>query len=115
MSAHKNVFQQFGDFLKAFGVIGLAIAFVIGNASTVLVQALVSDIINPFIGIFLPSGSLQTLSFTVIGIAGAKSEFKYGDMISGVINFVIIAFVVFLAYKELSKLKVVEDKSQVSH
>lgn len=111
---HKSLFQQFGDFLKTFGVIGLAIAFVIGNASSTLVQAFVGDLINPFIGLWLPSGSLQSMNYNMTGISGVTSTFKYGDTISQVINFIIIAFIVFMFYRELSKLKLVEDKTQQS-
>ena len=53
----KTFITQFFDFLKTFGIIGLAIAFVIGQAASKLVTALVEDIINPLVGLFLPSGS----------------------------------------------------------
>lgn len=104
--------KEFSDFLKTFGVIGLAIAFVIGAASSKLVTAFVSDIINPIVGIFLPSGDLKTLNYNVTNSQGAVSTFAYGDLISNIIDFLIIAFVVFLAYKVLSRYKIVEDKSK---
>ncbi|HEU5462277.1 MAG TPA: MscL family protein [Nitrososphaeraceae archaeon] len=103
---------QFFDFLKTFGIIGLAIAFVIGQASSKLITALVEDIINPLIGLFLPSGSLEQLSAKVTGAYGSISEFKYGAFISNIIDFLIIALVVFVAYKALSKYKIVEDKTK---
>ena len=53
--------QEFMGFLKTFGIIGLAIAFVIGAAASKLVSALVTDIINPIVGLALPSGDLKTL------------------------------------------------------
>jgi large conductance mechanosensitive channel len=90
----KTFISQFFDFLKTFGIIGLAIAFVIGQASSKLVTALVEDIINPLIGVFLPSGSLEQLSAKVTSVSGAISEF------------------VFIAYKALSKYKFVEDKTK---
>ncbi|HMH11245.1 MAG TPA: MscL family protein, partial [Candidatus Nitrosopolaris rasttigaisensis] len=49
-SVKKSLAQEFFDFLKIFGIIGLAIAFVIGQAASKLVTAFVNDIINPFIG-----------------------------------------------------------------
>jgi large conductance mechanosensitive channel len=107
----KTLIQQFVDFLKTFGVIGLAIAFVIGQASSNLVQAFVVDIINPFIGLFVPSGNLDTLSLRVTNWNGNVSDFEYGHLLSNIITFLIIAFIVFLAYKELSRLKLVEDKT----
>jgi large conductance mechanosensitive channel len=108
----RTFITQFFDFLKTFGIIGLAIAFVIGQASSKLITALVEDIINPLIGLFLPSGSLEQLSAKITSVSGAISEFKYGDFIANIIDFLIIALVVFVAYKALSKYKIVEDKSK---
>ncbi|HET9774888.1 MAG TPA: MscL family protein [Nitrososphaeraceae archaeon] len=108
----RTFIQEFFDFLKTFGIIGLAIAFVLGQASSKLVTALVEDIINPLVGLFLPSGSLETLSAKVTGVSGTMSEFKYGDFIANIIDFLIIALVVFVVYKFLSRYKIVEDKTK---
>jgi large conductance mechanosensitive channel len=110
----RTLAQEFFDFLKTFGIIGLAIAFVIGQAASKLVTALVTDIIDPIIGFFLPAGSLEALSFKMTNVAGTTTEFKYGDLISNIIDFLIIAFIVFLAYKQLSKYKIVEDKTKAA-
>lgn len=103
---------QFFDFLKTFGIIGLALAFVIGQASSKLVTSFVEDIINPLVGLFLPSGSLEQLSAKITSVSGGISEFKYGDFIANIIDFLIIALVVFVAYKALSKYKIVEYKTK---
>jgi large conductance mechanosensitive channel len=108
----RTLAQEFFDFMKTFGIIGLAIAFVIGQAASGLVTAFVNDIIDPMIGFFLPAGSLETLSVKVTNLAGSTTEFKYGDLISNIIDFLIIALIVFLAYKQLSKYKLVEDKTK---
>ncbi len=108
----KTFITQFFDFLKTFGIIGLAIAFVIGQAASKLITALVEDIINPLVGFFLPSGSLEQLSAKITNVSGAISEFKYGDFIANIIDFLIIALVVFAAYKALSRYKIVEDKTK---
>lgn len=108
----KSMMQEFMDFLKTFGVIGLAIAFIIGAAASKLITALVTDIVNPLVGLFLPAGDLKAMQANVTGTSGAISEFKYGDLIANIIDFVIIAFIVFLAYKQLSRYKMVEDKSK---
>lgn len=112
MSEKKSLAQEFFDFLKTFGIIGLAIAFVLGQASSKLVTALVEDIINPLVGLFLPAGDLAKLVSTVPNISGTLSEFKYGDFIAQIIDFLIVALVVFIAYKVLSKYKIVEDKTK---
>jgi large conductance mechanosensitive channel len=108
----RTLTQEFFDFMKTFGIIGLAIAFVIGQAASRLVTAFVNDIIDPIIGFFLPAGSLETMSVKVTNLAGSTTEFKYGDLISNIIDFLIIALIVFLAYKQLSKFKLVEDKTK---
>jgi len=107
----KSFKQQYIAFLITFGIIGLAIAFVIGQAVSKVVSSFVKDIIDPTIGLFLP-GNLSDMSATVIGIYGTPSEFKYGDLISNIIEFIIIALLVFLAYKVLVKYKFIEDKTK---
>jgi len=105
--------QEFMGFLKTFGIIGLAIAFVIGAAASKLVTAFVTDIVNPIIGLALPSGDLKSLMATVTNsVTGVVSEFKYGDLIANIIDFLIIALIVFIAYKVLSKYKLVDDKTK---
>jgi large conductance mechanosensitive channel len=102
--------QQFFDFLNTFAIIGLAIAFVIGAAASKLVTAFVEDIINPTVGLFLRAGELTKMSANVTGVSGATSQFMYGDLTADIIDFLIIALVVFVAFKFLSKL--VEDKTK---
>jgi large conductance mechanosensitive channel len=108
----KTLMQEFMDFLKTFGVIGLAIAFIIGAASSSLVTSLVQDIVNPLVGLFLPSGDLEQLHVNATGVSNIPSQFRYGHLISEILDFLIIAFIVFLAYKWLSKYKLVEDKTK---
>ena len=108
----RTLAQEFFDFLKTFGIIGLAIAFVLGQAASGLVTAFVNDIIDPIIGLFLPAGSLESMAVKVTNLAGSTTEFKYGDLISNLIDFIIVALLVFLAYKQLSKYKLVEDKTK---
>ncbi len=101
----KGFFKEFFDFLQTFGVIGLAVAFIIGTAASTLVSALVTDLLNPLIGLALPSANLSSLNATVTTpVSGKPSVFLYGDFISKIINFVIIALLVFAAYKRLKKM-----------
>ena len=101
----KSFIQEFMEFLQKFSVIGLAIAFVIGQAASKLISAFVNDLITPFIGLLTPNvGDLNKVVFTV-----GNSVFSYGDLISNMINFLIIALVIFLAYKQLSKFGLMKD------
>jgi len=111
ITVKKTLTQEFFYFLKTFGIIGLAIAFVIGQAASGLVTSFVDDIINPLIGLFLPAGNLDAVSIQVPNISGGTTEFRIGHLISSIIDFMIIALVVFLAYKQLSRFKLVDDKT----
>ena len=106
-SSSPSPIQEFVGFLKTFGVIGLAIAFIIGQAASKLVTALVDDIITPFVGLFLPSGDLKAMETTI-----GNSTFMWGDLISNIIDFLIIALIVFILYKQLSRFGIVEDKTK---
>ena len=113
--AKQRFIQEFMGFLKTFGIIGLAIAFVIGAAASKLVSALVTDIINPMVGLALPSGELKTLQTNIVNsVTGVVSEFKYGDFIANIIDFAIIALIVFIMYKVLSRFKLVDDKTKAA-
>src|SRR3972149_3340219 len=102
----KSLMQQFMEFLKTF---------VISAASSKLITAFVNDLVNPLVGLALPSGSLKELSYSVTNsVTGVTSTFAYGDLIANIIDFVIIAFLVFLMYKILSRSPMfgVEDKTK---
>src|SRR5947199_9422946 len=75
--------KEFVDFLQTFGVIGLAIGFVIGVASSAVVNSLVKDIINPTVGLVLPTGDLSSRNTTLCSpVAGKPTVFLYTDFIS---------------------------------
>jgi large conductance mechanosensitive channel len=90
--------EEFMDFLKKYQVIGLAVAFIIGTAASTLVTALVKDIVMPFVGVIIPGGDWQTLVFQIGAI-----KFMPGDFASALINFIIIALVVFILVKYIMK------------
>ena len=107
----KSFSDQYVALLIALGVIGIAIGFVIGQAVNKLITAIVKDIVSPTIGIILP-GNLDNMSSTVTGLYGHPVEFKYGDLISNIIDFAIIVLLLFVAYKVLAKYKLIQDKSK---
>lgn len=89
--------KGFIQFIREQGVVGLAIGFILGGAISKVVSALVTDIINPLIGLALgKTGGLKTLAFSV-----GEVEFLFGDFISVVIDFLIIAAVVYFGFKML--------------
>jgi large conductance mechanosensitive channel len=89
--------QKFVLFIRTQGVIGLAVAVVLGGAVQRVVSALVNDMITPLIGLFMGKGAdLKTATFTI-----RDSVFAWGNLVSTVIDFLIIAFVIYLLVKIL--------------
>ena len=87
----------FIKFVKKQGVVGLAVGFILGGAVSKLVAALVEDIINPIVGAILgKTGSLATATFSV-----GPVEILWGHFIAIVIDFLIIALVVYYGVKVL--------------
>jgi large conductance mechanosensitive channel len=93
-----GVMAEFKEFLAEYKVIPLAIAFIIGVAATALIQSLVNNIIMPIITPFIPGGAWQEATVT-IGLV----VLSWGAFLGAVINFVVIAFVVFLMAKMILK------------
>lgn len=106
--------NEFKAFIAKGNVVDLAVGIIIGAAFTAIVNSLVSDLINPIIGVvtggidfsnlFINLGSTEFTSLAAARDAGAP-VFAYGAFITAVINFMIIAWVVFLLVKAVNKLK----------
>jgi len=90
--------SEFKAFLLKYNVMALAVAFILGAAVAKLVSALVTDLIMPIIGMAVPSGDWRQI---VVQIAGAK--FLVGEFLGAVLDFTVIAFVVFLIARALLK------------
>lgn len=97
--------KEFKDFLEEYKVMGLAIAFIIGAAITALVKSLVDNIIMPIITPFIPGGAWQTATVSIGPIVLGLGAFA-----GAILNFVIIAFVVFMIAKYLFKEEKVTKK-----
>mgnify|MGYP001553745347 CR=1 FL=1 len=108
--------KEFRDFIAKGNVMDMAVGIIIGAAFTAIVTSLVTDLINPIIGLFM--GGLDfTNNYAVLGgevPAGASLEaareagasvFAYGSFIMAIINFLIIAFVVFMLVRYVNKVK----------
>jgi len=93
-----KLLKEFKEFLKEYKVVGLAIGFVMGIASTALVKSLVDNVIMPLISPLVPAGKWEEAVLTIW-----KFNMKWGAFVSELINFLIIAFVVFLIAKFIMK------------
>ena len=115
--------SEFKSFIAKGNVMDMAVGIIIGAAFTAIVSSLVADLINPIIGLFtggldftnnyavlageVPAGS----SLDAAREAGA-SVFAYGAFIMAVINFLIIAFVVFMLVRYVNKVKAMAEKPE---
>tara|TARA_R110002051_G_scaffold1008_19_gene5097 strand:- start:513 stop:926 length:414 start_codon:yes stop_codon:yes gene_type:complete len=113
--------NEFKDFIAKGNVMDMAVGIIIGAAFTAIVGSLVADLINPIIGLFLGGVDFSSLyvvlgageyaSITAAEEAGA-AVFAYGRFIMAVINFLIIAFVVFMLVKAVNKTKKAEAPAE---
>jgi large conductance mechanosensitive channel len=112
---------EFKEFIAKGNVMDMAVGIIIGAAFTAIVTSLVSDLINPIIGLVLGgvefTNMYAVLSGTVpegVGLETARESgaavFAYGAFITAVINFLIIAFVVFLLVKGVNRVKAASEK-----
>lgn len=92
--------KEFRDFAMKGNVIDLAVGVIIGGAFGKIVSSLVSDIIMPLLGLILGGVNFIGLSVTI-----GSSIIKYGQFIQNVVDFVIIAFSIFIVVKGLTKLQ----------
>jgi len=87
----------FIEFIRKQGVVGLAVGFILGGAVSKVVSALVTDIINPIIGVALGRvGSLANASFSI-----GTVSILWGHFISVIIDFLVVALVVYYGVKAL--------------
>jgi large conductance mechanosensitive channel len=87
--------KQFADFVREQGVIGLAIGFILGGAVAKVVSSLVEDLVNPLIGLALGSADgLKEASFKV-----GEATIAYGSFLSTVLDFLVIAAVIFMVVR----------------
>lgn len=98
--------KGFLHFLRTQGVIGLAVAFILGSAAQDLVKALSSDLLTPFIGLTTSKiGNLSTASSTVAG-----QTFGWGHFVYTIINLFLIALIVYIVFKKLGIDRLDEQK-----
>jgi large conductance mechanosensitive channel len=99
-----TLLREFKQFALKGNVIDLAVGVIIGGAFGKIVTSLVNDIIVPFIGLLLGGVDLTTYSTTV-----GKAVIKYGAFLQTVVDFVIIAFTIFLVIKMFNRFKRKEE------
>lgn len=101
----KGFVNEFKEFAVKGNVIDLAVAVVIGAAFGKIVSSLVENIITPFIGLLMRGVDFTALSYTV-----GDAELTYGVFLQSIIDFLIVAFVIFLVVKAINKLNKEEEE-----
>ena len=116
-----TVINEFKDFIAKGNVMDMAVGIIVGAAFTAIVSSMVADIINPIIGLFTGGVDFTNNYFVLSGDvpAGASLEaareagasvFAYGSFLMAVINFLIIAWVVFVLVKMVNRVKAMAEK-----
>lgn len=102
------MWKEFKEFATKGNVMDLAIGVIIGGGFQAIVNSLVNDIIMPFISIFTGKIDFNDMMFTF-----GNTSIKYGSFITNVMNFLIIAFSVFLMVRYINKInKTLEEKAK---
>ena len=113
--------REFREFIARGNVMDLAVGIIIGAAFTAIVNSLVNDLINPLIGVFTGGTdfsnlfiALSTEDFPSVAAAeqAGVAVFRYGSFITAVINFLIIAWVVFLLVKAMNRLRSIVETTE---
>ena len=98
-----SMMKEFRAFAMRGNVVDLAVAVIIGGAFGKIVASLVADVVMPIVGLLLGGVNFTGLSITV-----GDAVIKYGAFIQAIVDFLIIAWVIFLALKALTKVKKAE-------
>lgn len=92
-----KIMKEFKDFILRGNVMDLAIGVVIGGAFKAIIDSLVADVIMPLIGMVTGKIDIASLSVTV-----GTAVLKYGNFLQQILNFLIIAFVIFMTVKAIN-------------
>ena len=96
----KSFFKEFKEFISKGNVLDLAVAVVIGNAFNAIVTSLVNDIIMPLVGIIIGG-----INFSSIKLTLGDANLMVGNFLQMVVNFLIVAFTIFVVVKSFNKLQ----------
>ena len=116
----KKFFKEFKEFINKGNVLGLAVGVIIGGAFSTITTSLTNDVIMPIVSIFLGGVDFSSMSVTLptfyaLAEDAAPNTLNYGNFISAVINFLILALVVFCIVKTVnSAMEKVKKKEEAA-
>lgn len=99
----KAFIKEFKEFISRGNVMDMAVGVIIGGAFTAIVNSLVNDVVMPLLSLLTGGFDFSALCI-VLGEGENAATLNYGAFISAVINFILIAFVIFLVIKGINKL-----------
>ncbi|MDX9808764.1 MAG: large-conductance mechanosensitive channel protein MscL [Sphaerochaetaceae bacterium] len=113
MAKKSGFIQEFKAFISRGSVMDLAVGIIIGTAFTAIVNSLVKDIIMPIVGWVLGGVNFVDLRIVIrkATLESTELALTYGNFIQKVIDFLIIAFVVFMIVRTLNKLRALREKA----
>ena len=100
----KSFWKEFKAFISKGSVMDMAVGIIIGGGFTAIVNSLVNDLVMPLLSLLTGGYDFTKLS-VVLGSGDNAATLNYGLFISAVINFLLIAFVIFCLIKSLNKMK----------
>ena len=102
-----NFWTEFKQFISRGNVIDLAVGVIIGGAFTAIVNSLVNDVVMPIIGVLFGGIDFTGLRYVVTPASGDTPEaaIYYGNFIQNVVNFLLVAFVVFWMVKAINRFR----------
>lgn len=101
----KKFFEEFKTFIARGNVIDLAVGMIVGSAFTAIVTSLVNDMLMPLIGTIMGGIDLSNLKIEIPwNLAGDPVYICYGNFLQAILNFIIIAFCIFMLVKAINKL-----------
>jgi len=103
----KKFVGEFKEFIMRGNVLDLAVGVIIGGAFQAIVSSLVDDILMPLIGIVLGK-----VDFSALVVQVGEASISYGKFITAIINFIIMAFVIFLIVKGINKVTSIGKKEE---
>ncbi len=101
----KNFIEEFKKFAIKGNVMDMAVGLVVGSAFTSIVNSLVNDIIMPLVALLCGNIAFDSLKLVLKGAGENAITLNYGSFIQYVVNFLIVAFVLFTIIKAINKLK----------
>jgi len=106
MEKKTGLIAEFKEFISRGSVIDLAVGVVIGGAFTAIINSLVNDLLMPIIGLLFGGIDFSDLRYVITPATEetAEAAIRYGSFIQSIVNFLLVAFMIFLVIKAINKM-----------